>query len=294
MDINLDYYKIFYYVAKCGSISGAAKELFITQPAVSQAIKLLEGKLGGQLFFRTPKGIVLTKEGEVFYKYIEQAFNFIITAENKFFEAKNLMSGEIRIGASDTLCKYYLIPYLKQFNSKYPKVKMQVTNRTTLETIELLRYGKIDIGIINLPIDDDKNITILKSLPIQDCFVVGEKYKALSKDKMTLQEIKDYPILLLERGSSIRNFIDNYAKECGVELIPEIELGSIDLLVEFAKIGLGVSCVVKNYVQDELKRNQLYELKLKEKIPQRNIGVIALKNFPLSTAAREFLELLQD
>lgn len=216
MDVNLDYYKIFYYVAKCGSISGAAKELFITQPAVSQAIKLLEGKLGGQLFFRTPKGIVLTKEGEVFYKYIGQAFNFIITAENKFFEAKNLMSGEIRIGASDTLCKYYLIPYLKKFNSIYPKVKMQVTNRTTLETIELLRYGKIDLGVINLPINDDKNIIVLKKLPVQDCFVVGEKYKTLSREELTLEKIMNYPVLLLERGSSIRNFIDNYAREFGI------------------------------------------------------------------------------
>lgn len=290
--INMELYKIFYFAAKSGSISKAAEKLYITQPAVSQAIKHLESQLGGKVFFRTPRGVVLTEEGKILYKYIEQAYNFIMTAENKFLEMQNLMNGEIKIGASDTLCKYYLLPYLSQFHSDYPNIKIQVTNRITQETISLLKVGKVDLGIINLPINNDKKLIIKEVFPVQDCFVCGDKYKDLSESPISLNKLLEYPILLLDKGSTTRKFLDEFIESQGVNITPEIELGSIDLLVSFAKIGLGISCVVKDFVKDELDSSNLHEIKLIEKIPKRNIGIITLKDVPLSNAAKKFIELL--
>lgn len=292
MFINLELYRVFYFAAKLKSISKAAEELYITQPAVSQSIKQLEDKLGGQLFFRTTKGIKLTDEGAVLYKYIEQAYSFILTAESKFSEMQNLMSGEIKIGASDTLCKYYLLTYLEKFNIAYPHINIQVTNRTTQETINLLKSGKVDLGFINLPIEKDTHLIIKETLSLQDCFVVGEKYKFLAKEKISINELIKYPILMLEKGSNTRRYIDSYAENLGIKILPAIELGSLDLLAQFASIGLGAACVTKNFIKEDMKKLNLYEIKLKETIPQRKIGIITLKEVPQTASAKKFIEML--
>lgn len=292
MNINLELYKTFYYIAKTGSISNAAKELFISQPAVSQSIKQLEESLGGKLFFRTTKGITLTKEGEVLLKYIEQAFNFIKKGEGKFVEMKNLVEGQINISASDTICKYYLAPYLAEFKKRYPKIKIHVTNRTSKESIELLKVGKVDLSIVNTPMNEDKNLSIVEILEINDCFIAGSNYMELKDKILTLEELNKYPIILLEKGSHIRNFIDEYFKSNGLELNPEFELGSIDLLIEFARLGLGISLVVKNFIEDELRLNKIFELNLNGDLPKRNLVVVTLKSFPISMAAKEFIKVL--
>ena len=292
MQVNLELYRVFYYAAKAGSISGAAKELFVTQPAVSQSIGQLEEKLGGKLFFRTPRGIVLTSEGEVMFKYIEQVYNFIVTAEHKFAEMQNLFSGQVRIGASDTLCRYYLAPHLERFHREFPEVGIQVTNRTTPETIQLLKSGKVDLGVINLPVAGDNQLLIREGITVQDCFIAGEKFKHLSEKVISLEELARYPLLLLEKGSSSRRYIDHFAARSGTPIRPEIELGSIDLLVRFAGIGLGISCVVKNFIKDELAGGEVYEIKLRERIPPRKTGIVTLRKVPLSAAGKKFIDLL--
>lgn len=294
MSIDLELYKVFYHAARAGSISKAAQELFISQPAVSQSIKLLENRLGGQLFFRTPKGITLTPEGEVLFKYIEQGYNFIMLAESKFSEMQNLMSGEIKIGASDMALRYYLLPYLEAFHTMYPKVKIKVSNGPTPETIRSLKKGLIDFGVISLPIAEDPYITVKEALYVQDCFVAGEKYKELSFRPISLKELSQYPILALEKDTSTRRFIDKFASSHGVLITPEIELATSDLLVQFAKRGLGISCVVRNFAEEELEKGELYEINLVEKIPQRKLGLATLKNVPLSASASKFLGLIKD
>jgi len=176
MEVNFELYKVFYNVAKEGQISAAAKKLFISQPAVSQSIKQLEEKLGGKVFFRTPKGMKLTSEGQILYKYIEKAYGFIIAGESKFQEMQNLQYGEIVIGASDTLCAHYLLPYLEKFHKEFPNIKIKVTNRTTYEILNLLKSGSVDLGILNLPIEQDKNLQIIETLALEDCFICGDKY----------------------------------------------------------------------------------------------------------------------
>lgn len=286
--MNLDLYKSFYFIAKYGSISKAAEHLYITQPAVSRAIRQLEDELGCTLFSRTPKGVKLTQEGKILFQYIEQAFNFISTAEKKINDVKNLLSGEVRIGVSDTLCKHYLVPYLKLFNTLHPTIKIHVICPTTPGIINLLKVGKIDFGIINMPYHDDQLI-FKNVMNVQDCFVTGEKYRHLSNKMQSLNEIIKYPILLLEKNSNSRLYIDQYFKDNSALVMPDFELGNIDLLIHFAKYDFGIACVIKNFIEDELDNGRLYEVKPIEKITPRTIGVAWLKDVPLSTAANELI-----
>jgi DNA-binding transcriptional LysR family regulator len=292
-DMNLELYKSFYYTAKYGNISKAAEHLYITQPAVSRTIRQLEDELRCALFFRTSKGVKLTQEGEILYQYIDQAFNFISTAEKKITDVKNLLSGEVRIGVSDTLCKYYLVPYLKLFNTLHPAIKIHIICPTTPGIISLLKAGKIDFGIINLPYEDDR-LEFKSVMEIQDCFVAGEKYRYLSNKLQPLGEIVKNPLLLLERNSNSRLYIDRYFEANSISAVPAFELGNIDLLVHFARYDFGIACVIRNFIADELESGRLHEIKPIEKIPVRSIGVVWLRDVPLSTASRELITQLDN
>lgn len=291
MIVNMEWYRVFYWTAKTGSLTQAAEQLYITQPAVTHTIKQLEAKLGGQLFFRMAKGVKLTAEGEVLYKYIEQAYSFMETGERMLAEMHSLQSGEISIGASDTLCKHYLMHYLEQFHTAYPDIRIRVTNRTTPETIALLKEGKIDFGIVHMPAAD-RLIDFRTSMPLQDILVGGRAYEDFGSDGMRLESISSYPLLLLEKGASTRRFIDEYARAAGSELTPELELGSFDLLAQFARSGFGLAFLIREYVIDELTSGELIEIPLQPPLPSRSIGIATLRGVPLSAAAKRFLELL--
>lgn len=291
MSVNMEWYRVFYWTAKTGSLSRAAEQLYITQPAVSHTIKQLESKLGGPLFFRMAKGVKLTTEGEVLFRYIEQAYSFMETGEKMLAEMHNLQSGEISIGASDTICKHYLMPYLEQFHKQYPDIRIRVTNRTTPETISLLKEGKLDFGIVHMPASDNQ-LDFRESMPLQDILVGGRVYESLGENGMKLDELSRYPLLLLEKGAGTRRFLDEYAAAQGILLNPELELGSMDLLAQFARSGFGLAFLVRNYAADELASRHLIEIPLIPPIPARFIGIATLRGVPQSAAAKRFIELL--
>lgn len=291
MDINFELYKIFYKTAKLGSMSKAAKELFTSQPAISQSIKLLEEKLGGQLFHRTSQGVSLTSEGKEIYKYIEQSYGLIQTAERRFLDLKNLSSGQLRIVVSTTACNIFLLKYLEEFSIAYPQIKIFVNDQSTQKTIEELELGEVDIGIMNLK-ENNEAITIIKEIEIQDCFVANKKYKDICDKEISLNEMITYPVILMQKGLNTREFIDEYFLSYGLSILPQIELSTMEMLIEFAKRGLGLSCVIKDYVQKELKEYQLFEVTLKEKIPKRRLSIAINKRIPASTAAQAFIDLI--
>lgn len=291
MSIRLDLYKIFCEVAKNKSFSKAAKSLYMTQPAVSQAIMQLEGELGIRLFTRTPRGVILTNEGQLLFEYANSAINLIDVGEKKIMETKNLIVGSLRIGVGDTISKYFLLPFLERFHNLYPNIKLNVINRTTYELITLLKSGEVDIAICNLPIVDS-SIEVKELMEIQDIFVCGKKYKNLVSKPLSFEEISNFPLILLEPKSNSRQYVEDYLLSKDIKIEPEIELGSHELLLEFAKINLGISCVIKEFSQGYLRKGFLYEVKLKESIPKRSIGVCSLKSVSLSPASEKFVELI--
>ena len=291
MVTKLDLYKVFLQVGKRKSFSKAAKELYMTQPAVSQAIMQLERELDTRLFNRTPKGVSLTNEGSLLFEYINSAINLINTGEEKILEFKDLAVGELKIGVGDTISKYFLLPYLEEFHNKYPNLKFKIINGTTLELCALIKSGEIDIAICNLPVDDP-SLEVIPCRDVRDIFVCGDKYKDLAKYKISLQEIVKYPLIFLEPSSNSRKYVEKFMLSKGIEISPEFELGSFDLLLEFAKINLGIACVVKEFSKDYLEKEVLYEINLLEEIPKRSIGVCYLKSVPLSLASTKFVEIL--
>lgn len=286
---KLDSYRIFYVVSQNKSFSRAAQELYMTQSAISQAIMKLENELEIQLFYRTSKGIVLTNEGKLLSEHINSAMGIINVAEEKLFEFKKLRTGHLRIGVGDTISRYFLIPYLEEFHARYPGIKLNILNGTTTEICDFIKSGKADLGICNLPIYDD-HLQVIPCKEIQDTFVCGEKFKRLTNEPISLDYLLKMPLIFLEKKSNSRIYVEKFFKKRGFHISPVFELGSYDLVLEFAKINLGISCVIKEFSSHYLERGDLYEIRLEEEIPKRSIGICYLKNVPLSPAAKKFVE----
>lgn len=295
MNIDFELYRVFYTVANHGNITKASEELNISQPAISKSIKNLEDQLGGQLFIRTKRGVILTEEGKEFYNYIKQAIEYIANAENKFTDLINLETGCIKIGISTTLTKEFLLPYLEKFHTLYPKISIQIITDLTTDLITKLKNGLIDIVILNISKKNYTNdIEIIKSKIINDCFIVSSKYKNLIKMNLSLKDLNNYPLILQARPSNTRLFLDNFAKENGVTLKPNIELTSYSLVVEFVKIGFGIGYATKEYIKNELKNQELFELNIQEKIPSRYIGIALSKNHLPNFSTKKLIEIITE
>ncbi|MBS4960162.1 MAG: LysR family transcriptional regulator [Clostridiales bacterium] len=291
LDISLDLYKIFCAVVRTGNMSAAAKALYISQPAVSMAIRQLEDRIGSTLLIRTTKGVRATPEGKVLYEYLEQALKLIKTAEHKYCEMVELEKGEIRIGASDTVISNYLMPYLEKYNMLYPNINIKVTNKTTFESLKLLKSGEVDLCFVNLPIAKESDLEVIECRKIHDCLIGGTKYRDLAQKGIDIHSLSDYPILLLEESSNSRKFLDQFAQKHGVVLKPIIELGSTDILIDFTRINLGLSFTIKEFLKFE-DRKSIFEIPVYPEIPARAVGMVYLKNVTLPNAAKGFIELL--
>ena len=293
MNIALEYYKIFYYVGKNESISKAAKELCISQPAVSQAIKHLETQLCARLFLRTQKGVQLTSEGMVLYTYIKQGYEYILLGERKFKELLDLDTGEIKVGASDMTLKYYLLPYLEKFHMQYPHIKVSVTNAPTPETLQYLEEGRIDFGIVSTPITEHPNIEIQTVKEIHDIFVAGSRFADLKKQSLSFQALEQYPLICLEKTTSTRSFMDTFLSSKQVLLKPEFELATSDMIVQFVKRNMGIGCVVSDFAEEYMRDGQMFQLHFQESIPSRQICIAVSRKIPVSNAARHLVDMLQ-
>jgi len=292
MNIDFELYRIFYTVANHKNITKAAEELNISQPAISKSIKNLEEQLGGQLFVRTKRGVILTEEGKEFYNYIKQAMEYISSAENKFTELINLETGCIKIGISTTLTKEFLLPYLEKFHELYPKIDIGIVTNISSELFIKLRNGLIDIIILNLTeMNYGEDIEITKCRKINDCFVVGKNFYEVNE--ISIKDLNKYPLILQSKGSNTREFLDDFCKDHGVILKPNIELASYSLVVEFSKIGLGIGYVTKDYIKKELQNNELRILNIKEKIPHRYIGIAISKNHLPNFSTKKLIEIIK-
>ena len=286
--VNLELYRVFYTVAKCGSLTRAAEELFISQPAVSQAIKQLEGQLDTPLFNRTHRGMELSEQGgKQIFDIVERALGQLETAENKLKEINQTATGTIRISASDTIFSYVLIDKIAEYHAKFPSVKLNLVNCITTETLDLLKNNKCDIAFLNLPIEDrDINLTSVV-MPLHDIFVANENYAELSKEVQPLNSMHDYPLLMLDKQSTTSEFLHSLFQQHQLELVPEAELSSNDLLIDLARIGLGVAFVPDYCVPED--SDELFIVETRESLPQRELAVVYNDKLPVSPAVTEFL-----
>lgn len=292
MNVNLEYYKVFYYVAECGSLTLAAEKLCISQPAVSQALKQLEKSLGGKLFLRTAKGVKLTPEGEVLYSYVKEGYEAIEMGEEKFKKVLDIESGEIKIGASDMTLQFYLLPYLEKFHEKYPNIKMNVANAPTPEALRQLQEGKTDFAIVSMPFEARENINIIPVRKIETIFVVGREFSHLAQGVEKLCKLEELPLICLEKNTSTRKAIDLFLEEQSVNIEPEFELATSDMIVQFAVRNLGVGCVVKDFAEKFIQSGELIQVEFDENIPDRDICIVTDSKNPMSAAGKKLLEII--
>lgn len=290
MEQHLSQYRIFYEVARCGNISRAAKELYISQPAISKAISKLEESLNTKLFSRNSRGVQLTREGSVLFQHISSAFDSINRGERELKRIHDFHIGHLRIGVSNTLCKYVLLPYLKGFVEKYPHVNISIESQSTIHTLEMLESRKIDIGLVAEP-RNRKGLSFTPIMEISDGFVCTPSYmqNLLLREGTDPDIFQTGNIILLDRSNMSRKHVDSYLADNQIEVNQLLEVTDMALLIEFARIGLGISCVIKDFVAEDLKNGTLIEVPLELPIPKRVIG-FAYHPAEESETLKEFLD----
>lgn len=273
MEQNLSQYKIFYEVAKAGNISKAAKELYISQPAISKSISKLEDSLGTTLFNRNSRGVQLTEEGQVLFEHTVSAFDALTRGEQELKRIKNFHMGHIRIGVSNTLCRFIMVTYLKRYIELYPHVKITIEGQSTNHTLSMLDQERIDIGLVVEP-KSRKNLIFLPVMDIEDIFVATPSYleNLRVREGRSADIFQVGNIMLLDRSNITRLYIDEYMEANHIEANNLLEVTTMDLLIEFAKIGLGVGCVIKEFVKDDLAAGRLVQLQPGIPISKRTIG----------------------
>ena len=293
MDINYELYKVFYFVAKTLSFSEASKCLYISQSAVSQSVKVLEKKLGQTLFIRSTKRVQLTPEGEILFKHIEPAMNLIHKGETQLLEANTLNGGQLRIAASDTICRYFLLPYLQKFHRKFPDVPIKITNASSMGCVDLLEQRRVDLIITNFPNPHLNPSYIQKTVgSFSDVFVANPAYFDLADRIVPFSELGTYPLMMLDRKSTTSEFLHHIFLQHQLELLPQVELSSNDLLIDMARIGLGIAFIPDFCLKH--KPEDLFLVRTQETIPQRQLVASLNPTLPVSASTEEFLKLLPD
>lgn len=291
MNQNLNYYKVFYTAAKYKNISKAADALFISQPAISKTLSKLEESLGCTLFHRTSRGITLTAEGQLLYGRIQEAFQIIDAGEEELHHMNQLELGQIRIGVSTTLCKYILLPYLQNFIQKYPGIRITIECQSTIHTIELLESGSIDIGLIGST-KHSSDIAFLELRQIQDTFVAAPSYLKHNsiQESNPADLFLNANLMLLNEENISRQYINDYLYQNQIKTNQILEVGTMDLLIDFARIGLGIACVIREFVEKDLETGCLAEITMPEPISKRSVGFAYSKSHAPSKATMQFLE----
>ncbi len=293
MNIDFELYKFFYYAGKHLNYSNASKELFVSQSAVSQNIKLLESQIGTKLFYRSGKGVDFTSEGKLLYEYIERAFNIIKAGEKNIESLSSLESGTIRVGASDTICKYFLFDALKQFHALYPNVNITINNRPSYTSLNMVNKGLIDVGIINIdPQINFKDYNLSKFKSFNNIFIASkQRFGHLQNKKISLKEISKMPLITLEKSSTTRRIFDRFLEDKELSISPEFEFGSMDLILEMTKLNVGIGFVAEPAGQSIIG-DDIFKIDLKETLPNIDIGIVSNSSIPQTNAVKRLIDLL--
>ena len=289
MSVKLELYRVFKEVAEAGNITAAAQALYISQSAVSQSIKQLEGELQTRLFARNSRGVALTPDGRMLYEYVRSAIGLLETGEEKLSQSRELQMGHLTIGASDTVTSQFLLPYLDRFHRQYPAIHIQIVSGRSHKVLGLLQSGKVDIAFASTP-QESASLETHPCFATHSVFVAAADYPCDFERAYSMQELAALPLILLERKASSRVYLEKYFLAHGVSLSPEIELGARSLLVDLARIGFGVAGVTREFVTAELESGAIRELKTDFEIPPRSVVMCTLRDVPPSAATARFTQ----
>ena len=289
MEGKLELYRIFRTVAEQESISAAARGLYLSQSAVSQSVQQLERQLGTKLFLRGRKGVALTEEGRLLYDYVRDAMSLLESGESKLRQARELEIGQLIIGASDTLTRWWLLPYLQRFHRNHPGVRLTLRNGTSSQVLELLREGKVDVAFASRP-ERGEQFRVEVCFDTHMIFAAAPDYPCDFDRSYTPAEVAEMPLILLDRKAGSRLFLEDAFSRMGLRLKPEFELATHELVLAVAKSGLGVACVTKEFSGHALKAGDVRPLRVGWEIPARQVAMCTPERGRLSAAAEHFME----
>lgn len=296
MNSNFEYYKIFYYVAKYENLTKAATALKTSQPAVTRTIHKLEGELGCRLFTRSKTGMKLTPEGRTFYGYVAAGCAQFFKGENDLSNLISLENGTIYISATETALHCYLFQAMEEFNSLYPNVRFKILNNSTTESVNAVKEGKVDLAFVsaNLQVAKPLRMKILRKY--RDILIAGMRFEELKagKEELSLKELVSYPWISLTAETITRRFLNEYFEKNGLTFAPDMELATTDMILPAVRHNLGLGFIPAEFADSELKSGQVFEIKVKEKLPERNIILIYDVEYPQSIAAKEFQKFLKE
>ncbi len=284
-------YRTFLAVAEEGSVTAAARRLFVSQPAVSTDISTLEESLGVRLFTRSNRGVTLTEEGRVLFEYVQKAFSLLSAGEDRMREVAGLQSGALHIGASDMTLRFFLLGHIAAFHEAYPGIRLNVTNAPTPDTLEAIRGGLLDFGVVSGPLPEGQEEFF--AIPVHrfsDIFITSPDHPLAAKTKITRKELAAYPMIMLEKNTSTRAYVSSWL---GADFPPPaIELATSDLLLSFAERGIGVCSIAEDFAKEAIAKKRVRRLRLAEGPRPRQFYLVYLRRIPLSAAARAMIEMI--
>jgi len=293
MNINLELYKVFYYVARNESITRAANEMCISQPAISKSIKTLEDQINAKLFIRKRDGVVLTEIGETIYKKISYAMELINSAEKDIEQLTTFKSGIINIGASKTIINEFFMPYIKKFHKEYPNIRIRIFTDKTADLIKKTKMGLVDIFIANMPYDIPNDFENIKLVELHDCFVASEKFNYLKNKKLSANDLESLPLLVLAKGTIVRMNLDDFCVQNNITIKPEMEFGSNSLIKEFTKEGFGIGMLTKEHVIDDLNNGTLFELDIDLSMKRKYLSLVYDSNRKSNIVIKTFIDFIK-
>lgn len=293
MNISYDHYRVFYYVAKCHSITQAATILLSNQPNVTRTIRNLEKELDCVLFIRSRQGVRLTPEGEKLFEHIRIAFEHIEAGEEEIALKKTMQRGIVTIGASELALHCLLLPILKEYRQLYPGVRIRVSNHSTPQALDALKNGLVDIAVVTTPLDisDTMKCTPIKS--IQEVAVCGTAFSILREKELTLSELAEYPLICLGEQTKTYDFYSEFFKDNKVAFAPSVEAATADQIMPLVMHDLGIGFVPTTFLSNIKEVDSIHVLQLKETIPPRSICLVKRTGTSLSIAAKKLEEMIQ-
>ena len=292
MSVSFDYYRMFYYVGKYGSFTQAAKILMNNQPNVTRMMNNLEAELGCQLFVRSRRGVKLTPEGEKLFIHVESAYNQIQIGEAEIAARESLQSGSISIAISEIALHVFMLPILQKYRAKHPGIHIQIRNLTTPQGIRAVEQGTVELAVISSPVKNTGALSSKRIQTFQDILIAGKYYASRFHGKLSLSDISEAPLITLGKDTTSHAFLSNVFSEKGLVLSPSVEAATTDQILPMVSHDVGIGFVPEEFARDALKRGEVFELPLKEKIPQREICLVKDKKRPLSLAVNALEEMI--
>lgn len=292
MNVNYEYYRIFYYVAKYKNITQAAKVLQSNQPNISRAIRLLESEIGCRLLIRSNRGISLTPEGRRLYGHVKIAVERLQLAEDEIAEAISMQDGCVTIGASETALRMLLLPVLGIFKKKHPQIRIRILNHLTIEAIESVKREEADFAVVTILSDVEKPLVSYPIIRFRDTLIGGPAYSALGKKNLTLKELIAYPVICLGEDTVTYQFYENFYHSHGLLFKPELQAATTDQILPMVRHDLGIGYMPEIFAKEAIEKGEVYPLSTVEELPSRQICFVENERNPLSIAAKELKSLL--